>query len=75
MLVGIASGGPGAPAALGTVARQVMRDGVPLPSALSAVSGAQVGMIACPRGVREARTLCQLGVDPRSYGLALTSAR
>ncbi|WP_178133595.1 gamma-glutamyltransferase [Vineibacter terrae] len=75
MLVGVASGGPGATAALGTVARQVMREGMPLPSALSAVSGAQVGMVACPRGVRENRTLCQLGVDPRSYGLALTSAR
>jgi len=75
MLVGVGSGGSAAPAAVGTVARQVMRESVPLPSALAAISGVQVGMIACPRGLREARTLCQLGVDPKSYGLALTAGR
>lgn len=75
LLAGTASGGPSAPAVLGTVARQVMRDGVPLPSALATVSGVEVGMVACPRGLRENRTLCQVGADPRSYGLALTSAR
>jgi gamma-glutamyltranspeptidase/glutathione hydrolase len=75
ILAGTASGGPGAPAALGTVARQVIRDGVRLPDALAAAGGPQVGMVACARGLREARTLCQVGTDPRGYGLALTSAR
>ncbi len=75
MLVGVASGGSAAPAAVGTVARQVMREGIPLSPALAATGGVQIGMIACPRGMRENRTLCQLGVDPKSYGLALTAGR
>ncbi|MCW5747169.1 MAG: gamma-glutamyltransferase [Alphaproteobacteria bacterium] len=74
-LAGTASGGPSAPAALGTAARQVMREGVSVPNALAATGGPQVGMVACIRGLREARTLCQLGMDPRSYGLALTAGR
>jgi hypothetical protein len=60
---------------VGSVARQVMRDGVPLPTALASVNGAEVGMVACPRGLRENRTLCQVGADPRSFGLALTANR
>jgi gamma-glutamyltranspeptidase/glutathione hydrolase len=75
LLAGTASGGPSAPSAVGSVARQVMRDGVPLPTALASVNGAEVGMVACPRGLRENRTLCQVGADPRSFGLALTANR
>jgi gamma-glutamyltranspeptidase/glutathione hydrolase len=75
ILAGVASGGPDAPVSVGTAARQVLRDGMPLPTALAATGGIQVGMLACPRGLREARTLCQVGTNPRGYGLALTSAR
>jgi gamma-glutamyltranspeptidase/glutathione hydrolase len=74
-LAGFASGGPSAPAALGTVARQAMRERQPLPTALAGVGGVQVGMVVCPDGLRQNRTLCQLGTDPRSYGLAITANR
>ncbi|HJQ58473.1 MAG TPA: gamma-glutamyltransferase [Vineibacter sp.] len=72
-LVGIGSGGPSAPVALGAAARQAMRERQALPGALAAVSGAQVGIVVCPEGLRQNRTLCQLGTDPRSYGLAVTA--
>jgi gamma-glutamyltranspeptidase/glutathione hydrolase len=75
LLAGTASGGPSSPAVLGSLARQVMREGMPLSTVLATVNGPEVGMVVCPRGLRENRTLCQVGSDPRSYGLALTSAR
>ena len=75
ILAGAASGGPSAPSALGTVARQVMRERMALPAALATTGGAQVGMVVCVQGLRQNRTLCQLGADPSGYGLALTAAR
>jgi hypothetical protein len=32
-------------------------------------------MVVCVQGVRQNRTLCQLGADPSGYGLALTAAK
>jgi gamma-glutamyltranspeptidase/glutathione hydrolase len=74
-LAGTASGGPSAPAALGSVARQAMRERAPLATALASANGPQVGMMVCPDGLRQNRTLCQVGADPGGYGLALTAGR
>ncbi len=75
ILAAASSGGPSAPSVLGTVARKVMRERVALQTALAGTGGSQVGMVVCIQGLRQSRTLCQLGADPSGYGLALTAGR
>ena len=76
LLAAAGSGGPNAPASMGTVARQVLGDRVALDAALRAQpAGARLSMVACPGGLRENRSSCQVATDPRGHGLALAAER
>jgi len=71
LLAGAASGGSGAPAALGAAARTVLTTHGRLSDAVAGTSGGVLSIFTCSRGLKFDRRLCQALADPRGNGLAL----
>ncbi|MBX3500052.1 MAG: gamma-glutamyltransferase [Alphaproteobacteria bacterium] len=75
LLAGAASGGPGAPAALGAAARTVLSTHGRLADAVGGTSGGVLSIFTCSRGLKFDRRTCQALADPRGHGLALIADR
>lgn len=71
LLAGAASGGAGAPAALGAAARTVLSGHGRLADAIASSGGGVLSIFACSRGLKFDRRTCQAAADPRGHGLAL----
>ena len=73
LLAGAASGGAGAPAALGMASRTVLQNHGQLSDAVAGTSGGVLSIFTCSRGLKLDRRLCQAIADPRGNGLALVA--
>lgn len=71
LLAGAASGGAGAPAALGAAARTVLSNHGSLADAIAGTSGGVLSIFSCSRGLKNDRRSCQAAADSRGNGLAL----
>ncbi len=71
LLAGAASGGAGAPGALGAAARTVLTGHGRLADAVAGASGGVLSVFSCSRGLKFDRRTCEALADPRGHGLAL----
>lgn len=71
LLAGAASGGAGAPAALGAAARTVLTSHGRLADAVAGTNGGALSIFSCSSGLKQDRRSCQAVADPRGNGLAL----
>jgi gamma-glutamyltranspeptidase/glutathione hydrolase len=71
LLAGAASGGAGAPAALGVAARAALSGRGRLADAVAGTSGGVLSIFSCSNGLKQDRSSCQAVADPRGNGLAL----
>lgn len=71
LLAGAASGGAGAPSALGAAARTVLTSRGRLADAVAGTGGGVLSIFTCTSGLKNDRRTCQALADPRGHGLAL----